>query len=211
MKLTQICIHRPVAITMFYGVMLFTGFMAALRLPLELTPDVDFPRLTVNTSWLDSSPEAIEALITAPIEACAATVRNVRKIKSTSEEGNSTVDLEFMRGTNMDFAALELNEKLSTIYDDLPYGASQPQIQKYVPEEFQTGQFLTYHVVGNYTPAHLRTIALEQIRTPLLGVKGMADVQVMGGTDPELRIEIDPAKLSQYRISPAQIQAAIQQ
>ncbi|MCI0514815.1 efflux RND transporter permease subunit [candidate division KSB1 bacterium] len=211
MKLTQICIRRPVAISMVYGVVLFTGFMAASRLPLELTPDVDFPRLTVNTSWFDSSPEAMEALVTAPIEAGAATVRNVRKIKSTSEEGSSRVDLEFMRGTNMDFAALELNEKLSTIYEDLPYGASQPQIQKYVPEEFQTGQFLTYHVVGNYTPAHLRTIALEKIRTPLLGVKGVADVQIMGGTDPELRIEIDPAKLRQYQLDPAQIQAALQQ
>lgn len=209
MKIINLAIRRPIAVSMFYLVILFTGFAALSNLPLELIPGVDYPKLTVNTSWPDSSPEAVEAFITAPIEAVANTVQHVRQVDSRSNEGNSTVNLEFLRDTNMDFAALELNEKISSLYEELPIGAGKPQIKKYVPRELQTGRFLAYHVLGNYTPSHLREIALKQLKAPLLGVKGVADVAVYGGQDPELRIEIDPAKMKAYNISENAVQSAL--
>jgi HAE1 family hydrophobic/amphiphilic exporter-1 len=198
-------IRRPVAVTMFFIAVLFTGFMSLYRLPLELVPSVDLPQLTVVTSWPDSSPESVEALVTSPVEAAATGVRNVRNIRSTSSEGESQVEIEFLRGTDMDFAALELNEKLSALYENLPVGVYQPKIQTYVPKEFQTGEFLSYHVMGNFTPSHLRQVALEKLKTPLLGVKGVSSVQVLGGQEPELRIEIDPAKLQASGLDESQV------
>jgi len=183
---------------MFYLAVLFTGLVSLSHLPLELTPEVDFPKLSVVTYWPDSSPEAVEAFVTAPIEAVANTVTNVRKVESISREGQSTVHIEFLRGTDMDFAALELNEKLSIIREELPYGTLPPQIQKYIPREFQTGNFLSYRLTGPYTLQEIRRIALEYLKTPLMGVKGVADVQVIGGQDRELRILLDPERLRAF-------------
>lgn len=137
--------------------------MAAFtRLPLDLTPDVSFPKLSVVTQWPDSSPETIEAFVTSPIEAAANTVANAKKVDSISEEGRSTVNIEFSRGTDMDFAALELSEKLAIIRDHLPYGVQPPRIQKYVPKEFQTGRFARFKPPGcqrqNFSrPAKIRS------------------------------------------------------
>jgi len=209
MKLIRLAIQRPVAVSMIFLAIILTGLAALSRLPLELIPDVNYPELSISTSWSDSSPEAVEALITAPIEAIANTVRNVHQVESTSREGASTVRLEFLPETDMDFAALELNEKLSALYDDLPVGAGHPQIKKFVPKELQTGQFLTYFVIGTYTPSHLREIALKKLKPGILGVKGVADVSVHGGQDPELRIELNPQKMQAFGVSPAEVQAVV--
>lgn len=190
---------------MLYLGVLFTGLFSLSRLPLELTPEVDFPKLSVVTYWPDSSPEAVEAFITSPIEAVANTLTNVRNVESISEEGESTVNIEFLRGTDMDFAALELNEKLSVIREELPYGAFPPQIRKYVPKEFKTGDFLRYHFTGNYTLPEIRRIALERLKIPLMSVEGVADVQIFGGQDREIRIILVPEKLRALGISETQV------
>jgi len=205
MTLTRFSIGRPTAVAMLYLAVLFTGLFSLSRLPLELTPEVDFPKLSVVTYWPDSSPEAVEAFITAPIEAVANTITNVRKVDSISEEGESTVNIEFLRGTDMDFAAMELNEKLSVIREELPYGAYPPQIRKYVPKEFQTGDFLRYHFTGNYTLQEIRRIALEKLKIPLMSVEGVADVQILGGQDREIRILLIPDKLRALGISETQV------
>ncbi len=210
MNLISNSIRRPVAVTMCYLVIFFMGVAALYRLPVELVPEVDYPKLTVNTSWYDSSPEAVEAHITAPIEAVANTVRHVHKVESTSSEGSSVVDIEFLRGTDMDFAALELNEKLSKVYDELPFGVTHPRIQKFVPREFQTGQFLTYHVAGPFTPDYLRELLQKKLKNPLMGVKGVAGVEIRGGEEPEIRIEINPQKQQAFGISQEQLVQALQ-
>jgi hydrophobic/amphiphilic exporter-1 (mainly G- bacteria), HAE1 family len=88
-------VRRPVAVAMGGLVILFTGIYTALHLPLEVTPNTDFPRLTVTTSWYDTSPEIMEAFITSPVEAAAARLTGVRNISSRSSEGSSSVTLEF--------------------------------------------------------------------------------------------------------------------
>ncbi len=201
MNLIEHAVKRPTAVAMISLVILFTGFFSASRLPLALTPDVDFPKLTITTSWYDTSPETIEAFVTSPIEAVANTVTNVHKVSSVSEEGMSKVTVEFIRGTNMNFAAMELSEKLSAIREQLPYGTSSPQIVKYIPEKFQTDEFLTIHLTGAYSLQELRRIALEKIKPTLMGLKGIADVQVIGGQDREIEILVNKTKLNAYNIS----------
>lgn len=82
MNLIKIAICRPTAVGMFVLAVLFTGLFSMIRLPLELTPDVSFPKLSVVTYWPDTSPETVEAFVTSPIEAAANTVSHVRKVDS---------------------------------------------------------------------------------------------------------------------------------
>jgi HAE1 family hydrophobic/amphiphilic exporter-1 len=101
-----------------------------------------------------------------------------------------------------------LSEKLSLLREDFPYGVRPPRIQKYVPKEFQTGRFLSYHLTGNLALPEIRRFALERIRGSLLAVDGVADVRVLGGQDPELQIELDPNKLRALDVAEEKVRSA---
>ncbi len=211
MNLIQTAINRPTAILMFFLTILVTGFMSLYRLPLELTPEVDYPKLSVTTSWFNSSAEMVEAYVTSPIEAVAQTLTDVRKVSSVSSEGQSQVDIELIQGAKTDFIALELNEKLAIIRKNLPYGTSPPKITKYVPKEFQTSDFLSYQLFGNYSLLELKKYAMEHIRGPLLGISGVAEVEILGGLDEEIHVIIDESKANLFGITHSQITRTIRE
>lgn len=211
MNLIKSSINRPIAVLMFFLVILATGFMALSRLPLELTPQVDYPKLSVSTNWPNSSAEMIEAFVTSPIEAVAQTLTDVQKVDSRSNESQSLVNIELTRDANSDFAALELNEKLAVIRETLPYGTSPPKIQKYVPREFRTGDFLAFQLHGDFTPLQVRKYATGNIRGQLLGVKGVAEVRVIGGQEEEIHIVIDEKKLKLLGLNHHQIARTLHQ
>lgn len=197
---------------MFYGVILVGGVFAFTRLPLELSPSKDFPRLSVVTSWSGTSPETVEQFITAPIEEISNTVRGVRRVSSTSEEGRSTVDIEFEQKIDMNFARLELNEKLAAFSENLPLGASPPVIQRYVPRDLRDLQgFLSYSLSGPSPPHRLRQYAEEQIAPALLSIKGIANVQVLGGETREVQIELDPGKMAALGLRPEELSGKLRE
>ena len=189
-------LHRPIAVSMLYCALVLGGIFAFTRLPLELAPSKEFPRLSVLASWGSTSPETVEQFITALIEEIANTVQGVRKVSSTSEEGRSTVDIEFEQKTDINFARLELNEKLAAFAETIPPGALPPVIQRYVPKDLRDLQgFLSYSLSGEKPPHELRKYAEESISPPLMSIKGISNVQVLGGERRELQVEVDPAKV----------------
>jgi HAE1 family hydrophobic/amphiphilic exporter-1 len=208
-KLLTKIIRRPIAVAMLMLAAAATGLYQAFHLPLELTPEVDLPKLSVTASWPGSPPENVEAFVTSPIEAIAHTLPNVRKVNSESSEGNTRVEIEFSRQAEMDFITLELGEKLSYLTLELPLGVSTPQIEKYVPKEFQTEAFLSFHLAGNLAPHELRTFAMKKLRGPLLSVNGIAEAEVLGGEERELHILVDRAKLETYKFSLADVQQTL--
>jgi HAE1 family hydrophobic/amphiphilic exporter-1 len=208
-KLLAAIIRRPVAVAMLMLAAAATGLYQAFHLPLELTPEVDLPKLSVTASWPGSTPESVEAFVTSPIEAIAHTLPHVRKVNSESSEGQTRVEIEFSRQAEMDFISLELGEKLSYLTQDLPFGVSTPQIEKHVPKEFQTEAFLSYHLAGNMPPHELRSFAIKKLRGPLLSVNGVAEAEVLGGEERELHILVDRAKLETYKLSLADVQQTL--
>lgn len=204
----QTLIRRPVAVAMLMLSAAAMGLYQAFHLPLELTPEVDLPRLAVTASWPGSAPESVEAFVTSPIEAVAHTLPHVRKVNSESSEGQARVEIEFNSAATMDFITLELGEKLSYLTRDLPFGVSTPQIEKYVPKEFQTEAFLSYHLAGNLAPHELRAFAIKKLRGPLLALNGVAEVEALGGEERELHVLVDRAKLETYKLTLADIQQA---
>lgn len=204
-------VRRPVAVAMISLVILATGLFSLMRLPLEISPDVEFPKLSISTSWGDTSPEIVEAFVTAPIEGAASTAANVKDVSSVTTEGMSQVAVEYTRGTDMDFAAMEMNEKLSQIRRELPNGAGQPRIIKYVPRDFQRDNaFFSIRISGPYSVQMLRKLGLERIKPVLLGIDGIADVSVIGGRDRTIQVLLDKGALRSYGIESAAVSAAIQ-
>jgi HAE1 family hydrophobic/amphiphilic exporter-1 len=200
---------------MLYLAVALLGVVAWLHIPIELLPDTELPRLSVSASWRGASPEVTEAFLTSPLEAAAQQVRGVEKISSVSEEqngaGQTSIQVEFARGTDMDFARLELSERLAALDEQLPDGASRPVVESYVPEEFreQSRPFLRYTVTGPYTVEALRTHVDSRLAPELRQVDGVAEVQVQGGRARMLEIEVDEKKALALGLRPEDLRERI--
>lgn len=208
-------LRRPVAVAMAYGAVALLGVAAWRNVPIEVLPDTDLPQLTVRASWRGASPETLEAFLTAPLESAIQQVRGVERIVSTSSEqegmGVSEIQVEFQRDVDMDFARLDLSERLATLEESLPPGADPVQIEQYVPEEFaeQDRPFLQYTFTGPYTLEALRR-HIDDVVSPELGqVDGVALVNVFGGRERRLEIELDEAAVAALGLDAQTIRRAI--
>lgn len=201
-------IRRPVTVAMLYLAMGVLGIVAWLNLPVELLPETELPRLRVSADWRGASPEATEAFLTSPLEATIQQVRGVEKISSVSEErsgtGTTAIDVEFARGVDMDFARLDLSERLAALEEELPDGASRPRVEPYVPEEFarQSRPFLSYTITGPYTVEALRHHLDESLAPELRQLDGVAAVNAWGGRERVLEIELDEARILALGLTP---------
>jgi HAE1 family hydrophobic/amphiphilic exporter-1 len=206
----RLSINRPTTIAMIYIAIAAVGIASFIDIPVELLPDVDYPQLTVTTSWPGASPEVVESFLTAPLESAAQQVQGVHKIVSESSEAQSEITIEFNRGTDMDFARLELGERIQSIRDELPPDA-RPQVQAYVPREFQSGQRedMSYTLTGSYTFERLRDYAEEELRPQLVALDGVEEVAVRGGEDREIRVELDRGRMEAYGVRPYDVALAL--
>ncbi|MDX1622992.1 MAG: efflux RND transporter permease subunit, partial [Gemmatimonadota bacterium] len=207
----RLAIRRPVATLTITAAVAAIGVPSLLGMPLELLPDVTFPRLRVTTSWWGASPEMVEAFVTSPIEAAAQGVGGVETVSSTSYAHRSVVEVEFDRGTEMEFARLEFSERLSAFARDLPPGAGRPEVEPWVPEEFaaETEALLVYTLAGPAEPGALRDLAVEEAKPRLLAVEGVDAVRVVGGTDRVLRVSLDPDRLRAHALTPGDVSGTI--
>jgi HAE1 family hydrophobic/amphiphilic exporter-1 len=213
----RLSIGRPVAVAMAYTTVALLGVAAWRNIPIELLPDTRLPRLTVSGSWRGASPETVEAFLTSPLESAIQQVRGVRKIVSESYEqngvGTADIQVEFARGTDMDFARLDLSERIAALEEELPPGADRVRVQQYVPEEFrdQNRPFLRYTFTGPYTLEALRR-HVDDVVAPALGqVDGVGMVRVFGGRARRLVVELDEQKLASLKLDPWTVRRRIQE
>ncbi len=209
-KLFHIFLLKPVTTAMFFLSVLVIGIVSVINLPVELTPNVEYPSLSVNVSWPGVSPEAVEAHLTSPIEAELATVPGMKKISSTSTEGNAGISMEFHPKTDINFARIEINEKLSSLRSALPAGVSSPRVAPYVPKDFRDLQgFITYSVSANRSANEVRKYLIENVLLPLKAVDGVSNVEIRGGNNRLIEIILDYNKVKALGISNEQITGAI--
>ena len=187
------------------------GVAAWRNIPIELLPDTDLPQLSISAQWSRATPEAMEAFVTAPLEAAVQQVRGVEKISSVSSEqfgqGRSQVTVEFARGTDMDFARLDLSERLAQIEEELPEGVVGPRVEPYVPQEFreQRRPFLRYTLTGPFLLEALRAHVDDQIAPELLQLDGVAGVEAYGGRGRVLEVVLDEHRINALGLRPQQV------
>ena len=203
-------LRRPVAVTMTYLAVALLGVAAWRNIPIELLPDTRLPRLNVRATWRGASPETIEAFLTSPMEAVIQQIRGVEKVTSESYEnqgmGMADIEVEFNRRTDMDFARLDLGERLATLREELPPGVGSITVAPYVPPEFaaQAGRaFLRYTVTGPYTTEALRAFLEDELAPDLTQIGGVAVVQVSGGRERLLEIELLEDRMVALGLTPA--------
>jgi len=198
--------RRPVAVAMLFLAVVLLGIISFLRLPIDLLPDVSYPRLVVYTSYPDVAPAEVERLITERVEAQGAAVPGVERVTSVSREGVSLVTLRFAWGTDMDFAMLNVRERLDNIREGLPETASRPRILRVDPE---SEPIMAISVAGGEDLWTTKEVAETVFRRRLEQLDGVAEASVTGGLDREIQVEVDPRLMESYGVSFEQVTQAL--
>lgn len=206
MSLPDFSLRRPVTVFMvFIGVVLL-GVISWNRLPQELFPPITYPQLTVITTYKDAAPEEIELLVTKPLEETIGTVSGLKSINSISKEETSVITAEFNWGTNMDFAALGVREKIDLVKERLPRGCEEPVVVKYNPFDLPV---LVLNITSNLPAAELMQFARKIIKNELEKTEGVAVVQLSGGREREILVEVDQGRLAAAGISVVAVSEAL--
>jgi multidrug efflux pump subunit AcrB len=197
---------RKYLISFFYIIVSVIGIAVWKVLPIESTPVLNLPSVTVNYSWSSTSPEIMEQEITRKVEREANRLRDVTDIRSITREGRSTVTITFRKGAPVDYRVLELREYLFALDENLPESIPPASIIRQVPEELEDQQtFIVYTLDGNLPPRQLLEYARTSIKPKLLALDGLAEINLQGVLDPALVIEFDVDQIEKYNLSPGQI------
>ena len=192
MSLSGFSIKRPIFTVMITLVVVVVGMVAVSRLPVDLMPEIVFPTLNVSTSYENTGPEEIEELITRPIEEAMSAVPGVEEVFSSSSEGSSSVRVMFSWGVNLDAAADDVRERLDRVIGRLPEDVDRPTLRKFDPAQ---SPILMLGALSNLDPVLARRIIDEQISYRIERVPGVASVDVFGGREREIQVNLDPDKL----------------
>lgn len=198
MSLPKLAIRRPIAVLMAVCIVLVLGGFSFTNLTVDLLPEMKFPTMAVFTTYDGAAPEEVEAMITRPLEETLATVPGVKKISSTSSQGSSVIMLEFNWGTDMDFRALDVREKIDLVKGLLPSEVRTPLVMQFDPSMMP---IMTMTVMGDLSPAELKRIAEDIVKPRLERIEGVASVSVFGGVDREIQVEVNPARLAAYGLN----------
>lgn len=206
MWLTSVSIRRPIFIIMFVLALIVLGWQSRSKMPQELNPKIDFPYVTVLTTYPGAGPNEIETLVSEPIEEAVGSVGNVREVSSSSQDGVSTVVMEFELGTDLNAAAADVRDKVSAIRSSLPDDIDEPTILKM---DIAAEPVMTIGLAGPISPKEMRILADDVIKPRLSKVGGVASVNAVGGEEREIAVAVDKARMEAYGISLSQILAAI--
>ncbi len=202
MKLSNLAVNRPIAVLMAVITVILLGVVSLSKLTLDLYPKMTFPIAVVFTNYQGSAPEEVENLITRPLEEALGTANNVKEISSFSQPGSSMVLVEFNWGTDMDFATLQMREKVDLAKRMLPQDVTAPQVLKFDPSGLP---IFKLSVSGGENLVDLRRIVEDEIKAKLERQEGVASVNVSGGQTREVRISVDHKKMSNYGLALNQI------
>ncbi len=207
MILSDVSITRPVFASVLSLLLVVFGLLAFERLPLREYPDIDPPVVSVETTYPGAAANVVENRITELIENRIAGVEGIRFIESSSEDGRSVINIEFSVGRNIDAAANDVRDRVSTVLDDLPDEADPPEIQKVDSNE---DVIMWLNLVSDRMSVPELTDYAERYLVDRFSVlNGVARVRVGGGQVYAMRIWLDRRQLAARNLTVADVERAL--
>ena len=207
MKITSFSIKRPVTVFMGILIVLMFGVVSYFKLNIDMLPSFNLPMLMMMTKYDGAGPEEIEQYLTKPLEGVISTVGNVEKINSISGNGSSMLMIQFADGTDMNFASLEMREKIDMITGILPKDVGKPMIMKMDPNMMPI-MSLAINIEGKNIE-ELSDFTEKTLKPMIERLDGVASVDIMGNLDSEIKIIVDQDKLSANGLSMNNITMAL--
>ena len=202
---SQIAIRNPVFIFIMILVIGLAGFNAYKSIPREAAPDIQIPLLIVTIPFPGASPEDVESLITNKAEQELQTIKNLKKIKSTSSESVAVLTLEFTSDFDISNARTKVREKMDKIKPDFPSDAEDYQITEINLSE---QPLMILNIAGDMGLLGLTDLA-DEVKEEIEGIPGILEVRRAGGLEKEIRVYVNPEKLNYYNLDLNQVSSSI--
>jgi len=208
MKLPEFAVKRKVTASMIAMILVVIGMIAFSRLGLDFFPDLEYPTVSVITTYKGASSEDIETTLTKPLEQVVSSVSGVKKVTSQSSEGVSVLMVEFEWGTNLDFAAQDIRDQIGLYRNFLPQSASNPLVVKFNLSQFPV-VFYGITSIGNMSTYQLKKLIEDEVKPRLERLDGVASAAVFSTDEREIRVEIDKNALISYNLPIDQVLMAL--
>ena len=200
MNLPGLSIRRPITTTMMILIIMVLGFVALFRIGIDFFPDIQFPEVTVITTYPGVASHEIETIVTRPLEEAVSAVEGVNKVKSTSREGISIIRVEFRWGTNLATAAQEVRNMMEITLDQIPDDVERPLVLK---ADIDLMPILYYGIYSTTSrnQRNLRKLIEDTLEKRLENLSGVASVTVAGGLEREILVNADRSRLKAHNLT----------
>lgn len=197
-------VKRPLAVLAFFVAAVVVGTVSLQRLPVSLMPDIALPKLTVTTGYSGAGPRDVERHVTTPLEESLGTIGGVTKIVSRSHSDRSEVVLYFNRNRSMNYASVDVREKLEQVEGQLPEDAGVPAIRQSGSRDEPITSAVLHGGSMNELSKHV-----DEIRRRVARVAGAGRVEALGKGERTVRVTVNPEQLSLHNVTMQQISQAI--
>jgi HAE1 family hydrophobic/amphiphilic exporter-1 len=205
MFLTSLAVRRPLIVLLAIGAVLAFGLLAWTRLGVALFPTINMPIVTVVTAYPGAGPDAVDTLVTQKVESAVNGLNDIDYINSTSVEGQSTVSITFTEKASSDSSHL-VEQKVNAIRSDLPTDAKAPIVSKV---DGNGDPVLELTLGGNQTVGELQPLAEDVLQKDLEKISGVGRVELVGGVQREIQVQVDQRKLEARGLSILQVTQAL--
>lgn len=197
MNLIRLCIERPVGVSVGVLLLVLFGVLSLLTIPVQLTPNVDVPKITVTTTWTGANPQEIESEIVDRQEEQLRSVKGLREMRSTSQDGRGTIELEFYSGVDRDVALRDVNDKLRQV-TGYPPEVDQPTVAAAdTARDSEIAWLILFSTDGNDARApELYDFAEDYIKPYLDRVEGVGSTDIYGGRRREVHVLVEAGSLA---------------
>ncbi|GAB4375937.1 MAG: efflux RND transporter permease subunit [Calditrichia bacterium] len=207
MKISNWSLNHKTAIFVLLFIVTVAGIVSYTNLPVESFPQIKQPVVYVAVPYLGVSPADMETLVAQPIENKLKEISKIKKMTSTSQEGFTNVIVEFESDMDIDEAVRKVREKVDQAKPELPADIEEPFIQEI---NFENIPIMLVSIVGEQSLVRLKKIA-EDLQDKFEQIPGVLDVNISGGLEREVKVNLNPSRLRYYSIGVNDVIAAIQQ
>jgi HAE1 family hydrophobic/amphiphilic exporter-1 len=206
MSLTEIAIKRPSFILVIFITLSVLGIFGYQNLKYELLPKMNWPVITINTAYPGASPTEVENNVTKKIEDALSTLEKIKSIQANSFEGFSAIIVDFEMDVNVDDAVADAQRKINLVQPDLPDEVKTPVINKIALDEIPV---LRVGATSNMPNREFFQLVKDQIIPSITKLEGVGQVQLIGGDQREILVNVDKDKLRNYGVSLGQLSLAV--
>lgn len=197
MKITNTAIDYRTTVLVLTAILTFGGIYSYVTIPKEANPSIEIPNIVVTTIYPGASPDDVESLITQKIEKEVQSVNGIKAIRSTSTEGVSNIVVEFEPDVSIDDAFAKVRDKVDLARSELPSDVDEPMVSEIDFSEFP---ILTINLSAPYPLTRLKTVA-EELQDELEAIPSVLAVDLIGGLDREVKINVDLSLLQGYNVT----------
>ncbi|MBU1927191.1 MAG: efflux RND transporter permease subunit, partial [Gammaproteobacteria bacterium] len=207
MKISEVCIYRPVLATVLSLVVILFGVLGFFHLDTRYFPKIEQHVIVIDTDYPGASSQLIEKTVNSPIEDAMSIISGIDSLTSSATQGEGKVKIKFVTGVDFSEKASEVRDKLSSIRSLLPEDIDAPAVKISDNTDFLLNIAITD---ANLAPAQIRDYVEHYVKDKIQEINGVGDIDIWGSSEYAMRIWLNAQKLAAYNLTVQDIRTAIE-